>query len=59
MFLYTGCLGKNQPESVLKLFVKLPQKEYTLCLTRGLIAYDVLLPTLNNTFPIKINKYHH
>lgn len=37
MFLFTGCFVRNYPESVLKLFLKLFHKKYTLYITRGLI----------------------
>lgn len=37
MFLFTGCFVRNYPESVLKLFLKLFHKKYTLYIARGLI----------------------
>ena len=49
-FLFTGCLVRNQPENALKICFK---KCYTLCITRGLINYNVLLPILKNTFQVK------
>ena len=37
IFLFTGYLVRNEPRSVLKFFLKLFQKQYTLYITRGVI----------------------
>ena len=57
VFLFIGRLVRNQPESVLKLFLKLFQKDYSLYITRGLINVQCFITcTKKMNFKLKTNK---